>query len=199
MGIFSDFLEDFIEIFMDNFTVYGDTFELGLYSLNRVLERCRQKDLVLNFEKCHFMVTEGIVLGNVVSRRGIEVDQAKVVVIAKLPYPTNQKEIRAFLGHAGFYRRFIKDFARIAQPLTSLLQNDVVFEFSDACKAAFQILKDRLFSAPIIRAPRLESPLRGDVRRKRLCSRGGAGPKDRWEKPRDILRFEDSQSSAKEL
>ncbi|XP_042038376.1 uncharacterized protein LOC121784279 [Salvia splendens] len=158
MSIFSDLLEDCIEIFMDDFTVYGDDFDQGLHSLNRVLERCRQKDLVLNFEKCHFMVTEGIVLGHVVSSRGIEVDPAKVAVIAKLLYPTNQKEIRAFLRHTGFYRRFIKDFARIAQPLTRLLQNDLEFEFSDACKAAFQFLKDRLISSPIIRAPNWNHP-----------------------------------------
>ncbi|XP_041999863.1 uncharacterized protein LOC121749354 [Salvia splendens] len=72
MSIFSDLLEDCIEIFMDDFTVYGDTFDQGLHSLNRVLERCRRKDLVLNFENCHFMVTEGIVLGHIVSSRGIE-------------------------------------------------------------------------------------------------------------------------------
>ncbi|XP_042045409.1 uncharacterized protein LOC121791599 [Salvia splendens] len=158
MSIFSYLLEDCIEIFMDDFTIYGDDFDQGLHSLNKVLERCRQKDLVLNFEKCNFMVTEGIVLGHIVSSRGIEVDPAKIAVIAKLPYPTNQKEIRAFLGHAGFYRRFIKDFAKIAQPLTRLLQNEVEFEFSDACKAAFQFLKDRLISSPIIRAPDWNHP-----------------------------------------
>ncbi|KAL1533430.1 hypothetical protein AAHA92_33314 [Salvia divinorum] len=91
-------------------------------------------------------------------QRGIQVDQAKVKVISKLPFPTNQKEIRGFLGHAGFYRRFIKDFARIAQPLTRLLQNDVEFIFDDACKEAFQLLKDRLVSAPIIRAPDWDHP-----------------------------------------
>ncbi|KAL1543794.1 hypothetical protein AAHA92_20724 [Salvia divinorum] len=105
MSIFSDLLEECIKIFMDDFTVYGDTFEKCLHNLDLVLERCRRKSLVLNFEKCHFMVTEGIVLGHVVSERDIQVDQAKVDVIAKLPHPTNQKEIRGFLGHAGFYRR----------------------------------------------------------------------------------------------
>ncbi|XP_042038318.1 uncharacterized mitochondrial protein AtMg00860-like [Salvia splendens] len=90
-------------------------------NLDLVLQRCKEKNLVLNFEKCHYMVQEGIVLGHVVSEKGIQVDKAKVDVISKLPYPTNQKEIRGFLGHAGFYRRFIKDFAKIAQPLTRLM------------------------------------------------------------------------------
>ncbi|KAL1553747.1 hypothetical protein AAHA92_14380 [Salvia divinorum] len=143
---------------MDDFTVYGDTFEKCLHNLDLVLERCQKKSLVLNFEKCHFMVTEGIVLGHVVSERGIQVDQAKVDVIAKLSFPTNQKEIRGFLGHAGFYRRFIKIFARIAQPLTRLLQNEVEFDFNEACKEAFQLLKERLISAPIIRSPNWNYP-----------------------------------------
>ncbi|KAL1531311.1 hypothetical protein AAHA92_34002 [Salvia divinorum] len=86
---------------MDDFTIYGDLFEACLHHLDKVLERCRAKNLVLNFEKCHFMVTEGIVLGHIVSEKGIQVDPAKLDVIAKLPYPTNQKEFRGFLGHAG--------------------------------------------------------------------------------------------------
>lgn len=153
MSIFSDLIEECIEIFMDDFTVYGDSFEKCLSNLGLVLARCEKRNLVLNFEKCHFMVEEGIVLGHVVSGRGIEVDKAKVDVIAQLPYPTNQKEIRGFLGHAGFYRRFIKDFAKIARPLTRLLQNDLEFEFDDECKWAFQALKDNLVSAPVIRGP----------------------------------------------
>ncbi|KAL1569733.1 hypothetical protein AAHA92_01174 [Salvia divinorum] len=138
---------------MDDFTVYGDSFDACLQHLDTMLERCRTKNLVLNYEKCHFMVTEGIVLGHVVSERGIQVDQVKIDVIAKLPHPTNQKEIRGFLGHVGFYRRFIKDFDKIAQPLTRLLQNEVEFDFDEACKGAFNLLKERLITAPIIRSP----------------------------------------------
>ncbi|KAL1567124.1 hypothetical protein AAHA92_02640 [Salvia divinorum] len=93
MSIFSDLLEDCIEIFMDDFTVYGDSFEACLHHLDKVLESYRAKTLVLNFKKCHFMVIEGIVLGHIVSEKGIQVDPAKVDVIAKLPYPTNQKEL----------------------------------------------------------------------------------------------------------
>ncbi|XP_042028889.1 uncharacterized protein LOC121775873 [Salvia splendens] len=104
MSIFSDLLEDCIEIFMDDVTVYGDSFESCLDSLDVVLRRFQEKSLVLKFKKCHLMVPKGIVLGHVVSEKGIQVDQAKVEVISKLPYPTNQKEFRGFLGHAGFYR-----------------------------------------------------------------------------------------------
>lgn len=92
------------------------------------------------------MVSERIVLGHVVSERGIKVDKAKVDLISKLPYPRNQKEFRGFLGHAWF----IKDFAKIAQPLTHLLHNDLEFVFDEDCEKAFQLPKDKLVSAPVI-------------------------------------------------
>lgn len=158
MSIFTDLIEQCIEIFMDDFTVYGDSFDGCLNNLDKVLTRCVEKNLVLNYEKCHFMVKEGIVLGHVVSERGIQVDKAKVDLIARLPYPTNVKEIRGFLGHAGFYRRFIKDFAKIAQPLTRLLQNDVPFTLTENCKEAFDLLKMKLTTAPIIQPPNWELP-----------------------------------------
>ena len=85
---------------------------------------------MLNWEKCHFMVTQGIVLRHIVSREGIEVDKAKVELISNLPTPKCVKDIRSFLGHAGFYRRFIRDFSVIARPLCNLLAKDVTFEWS---------------------------------------------------------------------
>jgi hypothetical protein len=99
------------------------------------------------------MVTEGIVLGHKISSRGIEVDKAKVDVIEKLPPPVNVKGIRSFLGHAGFYRRFIKDFSKIAKPLSNLLNKDKSFNFDNACLLAFEELKKQLVTAPIIIAP----------------------------------------------
>ncbi|CAM8883040.1 unnamed protein product [Rhodiola kirilowii] len=110
-------------------------------------------NLVLNYEKCHFMVTHGVVLGHVVSHKGIEVDKAKIDLIVTLPYPSTVRDIKSFLGHAGFYRRFIKDFSKKALPLSNLLQKDAPFEFNDACKKAFDELKQALTSTPIIRAP----------------------------------------------
>ena len=130
MGIFSDMIEVILEIFMDDFSVFGDSYEGCLDNLRKVLERCQEKNLVLNWEKCHFMVTRGIVLGHIVSKNGIEVDKAKVELISNLPTPNCVRDIRSFLGHAGFYRRFIKYFSAIARPLSNLLDNDVPFTWS---------------------------------------------------------------------
>ncbi|KAK1613104.1 hypothetical protein QYE76_036777, partial [Lolium multiflorum] len=113
-----------VEVFMDDFSVYGNSFDNCLRNLDKVLQRCEETNLVLNWEKCHFMVNEGIVLGHKISVRGIEVDRAKVEAIEKMPYPRDVKGIRSVLGHAGFYRRFIKDFSKISKPLTNLLQKD---------------------------------------------------------------------------
>lgn len=87
MSIFSDMVEKFLEVFMDDFSVFGTSFEDCLHNLSKVLERCVEKSLVLSWEKSHFMVQEGIVLGHVVSKRGIELDKAKVDLISKLPPP----------------------------------------------------------------------------------------------------------------
>jgi hypothetical protein len=103
MVIFSDLIEKV----MDDFSVYDKTFEDCLANLDKVLKRCQMADLVLNWEKCHFMVREGIVLGHKISEKGIEVDKAKIEVIEQLPSSTNVKGFRSFLGHAGFYQRFI--------------------------------------------------------------------------------------------
>ncbi|RVW18664.1 Retrovirus-related Pol polyprotein from transposon opus [Vitis vinifera] len=102
-----DMVERIMEVFMDDITVYGGTFEECLVNLEAVLHRCMEKDLVLNWENAIYG-TQGIVLGHIISEKGIEVDKAKVELIVKLPSPTTVKGVRQFLGHAGFYRRFIK-------------------------------------------------------------------------------------------
>ena len=92
-------------------------------------------------------------LGHLVSKRGIEVDKAKIELIEKLPPPSCVRDVRSFLGHAGFYRRFIKDFSKIAKPLSNLLMKDVPFVFSEDCMSSFCRLRDALISAPIMAAP----------------------------------------------
>ncbi|GJY29275.1 reverse transcriptase domain-containing protein, partial [Tanacetum coccineum] len=158
VAIFHDMIEKTMEVFMDDFSVFGDSFSSCLSHLDKMLQRCEDTNLVLNWEKCHFMVKEGIVLGHKISKSGIEVDKAKVDVIAKLPHPTTVKGIRSFLGHAGFYRRFIQDFSKIARPMTHLLEKETPFIFSKECIEAFETLKMKLTQAPILVAPDWDLP-----------------------------------------
>jgi hypothetical protein len=104
------------------------------------------------------MVKEGIVLGHKISKSGIEVDKAKIDVTAKIPPPTTVKGVRSFLDYAGFYRRFIQDFSKIARPMTRLLEKETPFVFSDECIEAFQTLKKKLTEAPILVAPDWDLP-----------------------------------------
>ena len=137
MAIFSDMVERTIEVFIDDFSVLGKSFDNCLENLRQALIRGEETNLVLNWEKCHFMVKEGIVLGHRISESGIEVDRAKVETIEKLLSPSSMKGIRSFLGHVGFYRRFIKDFSKIAKPLSNPLVQGAPFEFNDQCLQGF--------------------------------------------------------------
>ena len=158
LSMFSDMVERIMEVYMDDITVYEGDFEECLTNLEAILQRCIEKNLVLNWEKCHFMVNQGIVLGHIISSRGIEVDKAKIELISKLPSPTNVKTVRQFLGHAGFYRRFTKDFSKIAKPLYKLLEKDAKFIWEKECQESFEVLKSHLTTAPIVRAPNWQLP-----------------------------------------
>jgi len=153
LSIFFDMVERFLDVFMDDFSIFGDSFSKCLHHLSLVLDRCREKNLTLNWEKCHFMDQQGIILGHVISKNGIAVNNAKVNLIAHLPPPRSVRDIRSFLGHAGFYRRFIQYFSKIARRLTSLLAKDIPFVFTPECLEAFKILEKELILAPTIHAP----------------------------------------------
>ena len=158
LAIFHDMIEESVEVFIDNFSIFGNSFDNCLTNLDKMLQRCKEANLVLNWEKCHFMVQEGIVLGHKVSGTWLEVDKAKIAAISKLPPPSNIKGIRSFLGHAGFYRRFIKDFSKISRPLTKLLEKDAPFDFNEECLRAFNTIKEKLTSTPVIVSPNWNLP-----------------------------------------
>ncbi|XP_070057802.1 uncharacterized protein [Nicotiana tomentosiformis] len=144
MAIFTDMVEWFVEVFLDDFSVFGPSFDECLTNFAKVLARCEETNLVLNWEKCHFLVRECIVLGHKMSKDGLEVDRVKVEAIENLPPPILVKGVKSVLGHEGFYRRFIKDFSNISSPLKAI---------DDACLKAFEELKKKLVSAPIMVAP----------------------------------------------
>nr|GEZ78862.1 reverse transcriptase domain-containing protein [Tanacetum cinerariifolium] len=139
MAIFHDMIEQTMEVFMDDFSVFGDSFSTCLTNLEKMLKRCEDTKLALNWEKSHFMVKEGIVLGHKISKKGIEVDKAKVEVIYKLPHPTTVKGIRSFLGHAEFDFKVIdtkeaKNYAadhlsRLENPYENVLNPKEINEF----------------------------------------------------------------------
>ncbi|GJW16596.1 reverse transcriptase domain-containing protein [Tanacetum coccineum] len=158
MAIFHDMIEETMDIFMDDFSVFEDSFSSCLSHLDKMLKLYEDTNLVLNWEKCYFMVKEGIVLGHKILKSGIEVDRAKVDVIAKLPHPTSVKGVRSFLGHTGFYRRFIQYFSKIARPMTHLLEKETPFIFSKECIESFNTLKKKLIEAPILVAPDWDLP-----------------------------------------
>jgi hypothetical protein len=158
LGVFADLIHDCVEVYMDDFTVYGNTFEEALSNLEKVLIRCQESNLSLSHEKCKMLLTEGIVLGHHLSAEGIKVDPAKIEVIVNLPSPKTQKDVRSFLGHAGYYRRFIENFTKVASPMFKLLTKDTEFCWDDNCQCAFEELKAKLSMAPVLRGPNWSLP-----------------------------------------
>nr|GEX15789.1 reverse transcriptase domain-containing protein [Tanacetum cinerariifolium] len=152
MAILHDMIKKTMEVFMDDFSVFGDSFSSCLSHLDTMLQRSKDTNLLLNWEKCHFMVKEGIILGHKISKNRLEVDRAKVNIIAKLPHPMTVKGVRSFLGHAVFTEDLSKTFLRLLD-LTQLLKKETSFVFSKDCIDTFETLKKKLTEAPILVVP----------------------------------------------
>ncbi|WMV45549.1 hypothetical protein MTR67_038934 [Solanum verrucosum] len=149
LSIFTAMVEDSMKVVMDVFLVVV----IHLKHIWNILQRCVETNLVLNWDKCHFMVKEGIILGNKISGEGMQVDQAKVEVIAKQPPPISVKGVQKFLGHTCFYRVFIKDFSKVAYSLCKLLEKESTFNFDEIFLKSFLCLKEKQVSALIILTP----------------------------------------------
>lgn len=129
IAIFFDIVKKFIEVLMDEFSIFSFFFDNCSNNLDLVLQHCEETSLVLNWEKCYFIVQEGIVLGHHISTKGIKVDRAKIEIIEKLPPFTSVKGIISFLGHVGFYRCFIKDFLKSLNPFVLFLEKMCLLTF----------------------------------------------------------------------
>uniref|UniRef100_A0A8R7TJ16 Reverse transcriptase domain-containing protein n=1 Tax=Triticum urartu TaxID=4572 RepID=A0A8R7TJ16_TRIUA len=151
--VFMEFLDKFVVVFIDDILVYSKNEEEHAEHLRLVLEKLREHQLYAKFSKCEFWLKEVGFLGHIVSGEGIAVDPTKVESVREWNAPTTVGEIRSFLGLAGYYRRFIENFSKIARPMTSLLKKDTKFVWTEECEASFQELKKRLVTAPVLVLP----------------------------------------------
>ena len=151
--VFQSYLDQFVVVFVDDILIYSQLEWEHEYHLRIVLQLLRDHQLYAKFSKCEFWLTEVKFLGHVVSASGVSVDPEKVEVVMSWERPKSVFEIRSFLGLAGYYKIFIKDFSRIAAPMTWLTRKEVKFDWDDRCEEAFQELKMRLTSAPILIVP----------------------------------------------
>nr|ABA98580.1 retrotransposon protein, putative, Ty3-gypsy subclass [Oryza sativa Japonica Group] len=151
--VFMEYLDKFVVVFIDDILIYSRTKEEHEEHLRLALEKLREHQLYAKFSKCEFWLSEVKFLGHVISAGGVAVDPSNVESVTNWKQPKTVSEIRSFLGLAGYYRRFIENFSKIAKPMTRLLQKDVKYKWSEECEQSFQELKSRLISAPILILP----------------------------------------------
>jgi hypothetical protein len=139
--VFMEYLHKFVMVFIDDILIFSKTMEEHEEHLRLVLEKLRSNQLYAKFSKCEFWLTEVTFLGHVISTGGVSIDPGKVKDVLNWMPPTTVSEIQSFLGLAGYYRRFIKDFSKIAKPMTKLLEKNKAFEWTRECQASFEELK----------------------------------------------------------
>lgn len=154
---FVDLINEGLEVYMDEFSLYGDKFDQALQTLEKVLEQCLATRLCLSNVKCHMMMAEGVILGHYISAARIQVDPTKIQVILLLPTTYTQMDVHRFFGYAGYYCWFIKKNSQTATPLYALTGN-VDFKWSDKCDTAFTYLKKLVLKTPVLRGPNQDLP-----------------------------------------
>jgi len=168
-SVFMPELDKFVVVFIDDILIYSKNEEEHAEHLRIVLQRLREHKLYAKFTKCEFWLKEVPFLGHVISENGISVDPSKIQDVLNWEAPTSVPEIRSFLGLAGYYRRFVPDFSKIAKPMTELLKKGVKFNWNDKCDQAFLTLRKLLTSAPVLAQPDITRPF--DV----YCDASGTG------------------------
>ncbi|XP_021759127.1 uncharacterized protein LOC110724036 [Chenopodium quinoa] len=151
--VFHEYLDKFVVVFIDDILVSLKNEEEHAEHLRTTLETLRKNKLYAKFSKCEFWLEKVAFSGHYISKEGVSVDPTKIKAVSEWPTPKNVTYVRSFLGLAGYYRRFVKDFFRIARPMTSLMKKQSKFEWNESCEAAFQTLKERLTTAPVLVLP----------------------------------------------
>ncbi|KAL0539963.1 hypothetical protein IC582_024185 [Cucumis melo] len=151
--VFREFLDTFVIVFIDDILIYSKTEAEHEEHLRMVLQTLRDNKLYAKFSKCEFWLQQVSFLGHVVSKAGVSVDPAKIEAVTGWTRPSTVSEVRSFLGLAGYYRRFVENFSRIATPLTQLTRKGAPFVWSKACEDSFQNLKQKLVTAPVLTVP----------------------------------------------
>ncbi|KAL0546686.1 hypothetical protein IC582_016598 [Cucumis melo] len=151
--VFREFLDTFVIVFIDDILIYSKTEAEHEEHLRMVLQTLRDNKLYVKFSKCEFWLKQVSFLGHVVSKAGVSVDPAKIEAVTGWTRPSTVSEVRSFLGLAGYYRRFVENFSRIATPLTQLTRKGAPFVWSKACEDSFQNLKQKLVTAPVLTVP----------------------------------------------
>ena len=151
--VFSPYLDKFVVVFIDDILIYSKNEEEHEEHLRIVLETLRQEKLFAKREKCEFWLKSISFLGHIVSAAGVSVDPSKIEAVKEWPVPKSAKEIKSFVGLAGYYRRFVRDFSKIAAPLTKLTRKGMKYVWTHECQSTFEELKGRLISVPILKTP----------------------------------------------
>ena len=132
VAVFKEYIHKFAKVYFDDWTMFG-LLKRHVESLRLMLAKCRQHQISLNLKKCIFCVPFGILLGHIISRQGLMVDLAKIAIIVNLPPPNSVKKLCTTLGHNGYYKKFIKGYAKITMPMEKLLKNDIKFKWTQEC------------------------------------------------------------------
>ena len=142
-----------VEIYVDDIVVYSDTWEEHMFRLDKIFDRLKQANLTVNLSKSDFGKAQVVYLGHVIGHGQVTHIEAKVKNILEYPIPANKRSLMRFLGMAGYYRKFCKNFSEVAVPLTNLLKKNVKYVWSDNCQRSFENLKSLLCSKPVLAAP----------------------------------------------
>jgi hypothetical protein len=155
--IFREWLDDFVVVYIDDILIYSGSMEEHVEHLWKVFQRLRESKLYAKFEKCEFRVTKMDFLGHKITKKGLKMDDHKVKAILNWEPPRSVPALRSFLGLASYYRKFIKNFAKIAAPLTNLLKKSLgTYDWDEVCNETFETLKGILVKAPVLKLPNFD-------------------------------------------